>query len=68
MRIPKTFALEAGLQASSEIELTIRDGQIVLTPMTKRRYSLAEMVAGITDENRHPETDFGPDVGSEIVE
>jgi antitoxin MazE len=68
VRIPKTFALEAGLKASSEVELTIRDGQIVLTPTSRRKYTLAELVDGITDDNRHPETDFGADVGNEIVE
>ncbi len=31
VRIPKAFAEEAGLQANDEIEITVRDGQIVLT-------------------------------------
>ncbi len=31
-----------------------------------RRYSLAELVAGITDENRHDEVDWGPPRGAEV--
>jgi antitoxin MazE len=30
--------------------------------------TLEELVAQITPENRHEETDWGPDVGKEIVE
>ena len=68
VRIPKAFAAETGLQASTEVELTVRDGQIILTPLVQRRYSLEELVGAITDENRHSETDFGPDVGNEVLE
>lgn len=31
----------------------------------EREYTLEELVAGITDENRHQEVDFGPAVGNE---
>jgi antitoxin MazE len=31
-----------------------------------KRYTLEELLAGITDENRHPEWDTGPPVGKEI--
>lgn len=30
------------------------------------RFTLAELVAGITDENRHPEVDTGPAMGNEV--
>jgi antitoxin MazE len=67
VRIPKTLAIEVGLQPSAEIEITIQNGQIVLTPLTRRTYSLENLVERITDENRHSETDFGADIGNEIV-
>ncbi len=67
VRIPKSFATEAGLQPSAEVEITLQNGQIVLTPVSRRAYSLEELVTAITDENRHSETDFGPDVGNEAV-
>jgi antitoxin component of MazEF toxin-antitoxin module len=34
----------------------------------KPKYTLEELVDKITPENTHPETDWGPDVGKEIVE
>jgi antitoxin component of MazEF toxin-antitoxin module len=32
----------------------------------ERRERLAELVSGITDDNRHAETDWGPPVGREV--
>jgi antitoxin MazE len=32
-----------------------------------RKYTLEELVRGITPENRHEETDFGPPVGRETL-
>jgi antitoxin MazE len=37
-----------------------------LPPARRRKYSLKELVDGITPENRHEETDTGPPVGREI--
>ena len=34
----------------------------------KPRYRLSDLLAGITAHNVHPETDWGPSVGKEIVE
>jgi antitoxin MazE len=33
----------------------------------KRRYTFAELVAGVTPENIHPEVDMGPPVGNEML-
>jgi antitoxin MazE len=65
VRIPKAFALESGLQASSEVELTIHDGQIILTPIERPSYTLAELLEGVSDDNLHGEWDTGPSVGDE---
>lgn len=35
--------------------------------MRKSKYNIEDMVASITDENRHPAVDWGPDVGKEIL-
>jgi antitoxin MazE len=34
----------------------------------KPKYTLDELIAQITPENRHEEFDWGPDVGKEILE
>ncbi len=65
IRIPKTCARELRLQEGAEVELTVADGRLVVTPTARPAYSLAELVAGITSDNRHDETDWGDPVGGE---
>ena len=64
VRIPSAFVREARLDEGMTVELNVADGRIVITPL-RRRYSLEQLVGGITEENRHAETDWGEPVGKE---
>ncbi len=64
LRIPKTFASEAGLEPDSEVELSLVEGQIVITP-TAPTYTLDDLLRGITDDNIHGEINTGAPVGNE---
>ena len=66
LRIPKPFAEEAGLELDSVVNIAVKDGVLVITPTPHQTQSLKELVAGITEENRHGETDWGKSVGREI--
>jgi antitoxin MazE len=66
VRIPKAVAEEAHLQEGDAILLEVSGGHIELRP-TERIPTLEELVAQITAESRYEETDWGPDVGKEIV-
>jgi len=68
VRIPKSFAEDAGLHSESEIELSLVDGQLVIALVSKKKkkYRLEDLLEGITDENLHGETDFGAPVGDEV--
>ena len=66
VRIPKAFAQEVGLHSDADVEMFVRQGDLVLAPV-RREYTLEELVRGITSMNRHEETDFGPPVGREIL-
>ena len=66
LRIPKQLALESGLDFGSKVELILEDGQLRIVPVTEPRYTLEELVAQITPENRHEEVDWGPPVGKEV--
>jgi antitoxin MazE len=66
VRIPKAFAEEVGLHPDADVELSVRQGDLVLAPR-RREYTLEELVRKITPGNRHEETDFGPPVGREIL-
>ena len=66
LRIPKSFAEEAGVHEGSDVDLSIEGRDLVIRP-TRRRYSFRSLVRGITDENLHdPVDDHGP-VGRESL-
>ena len=65
IRIPRALAKDAGLVEGDRLELKINKlGQIVLRP-ARPHYKLSELLAKVTPENRHAETDWGPPVGKE---
>ena len=65
VRIPLALAKQADLNEGEFVSLVLdRDRGIVLQP-TRRRYELAELVAGITPKNRHRETNWGRPQGEE---
>ena len=62
IRIPKPIAEQWGVHEGSAIEMVSRGDRLV---MRKDIYNLADMLAEITDDNLHPETDTGPPQGNE---
>ena len=65
LRIPKSFAAETELSLGSDVDLTIEDGRLVVTPLSKPKHTLEELLARVTPENRHDEVDTGASVGAE---
>jgi antitoxin MazE len=65
VRIPRGLADEVGLGAGTEVNLTAKDGELVLRPSLPSRLRLADLVGGITPENIHASVDTGDAVGSE---
>lgn len=65
LRIPKSFAAEANIEQHPQVEVSVQDGRIAICRVVDHVPTLEELVAGITEENRHPEVDFGPPVGRE---
>lgn len=66
LRIPKAFAVEALLENNSFVEISLKKGQIVITPVPAPSWTLDELLAGITNDNLHDEIDIGFAVGNEI--
>ena len=65
LRIPKSFALETGLEQDALVDVALVDGKLIVTPLPQPSLSLEQLLAGITDENRHAECDTGTAVGNE---
>ena len=67
VRIPKEAILGSGLSKGSSIEIILKKGEVILRPVAKKKkYSLKELVEGITPFNRHEEVDWGAPRGREI--
>ncbi len=65
VRIPKSLVERAHLREGDRLDLSvIEDGAIVIRSV-RQKYALDRLVAGITPENRHPETSWGDPVGKE---
>jgi antitoxin MazE len=66
LRIPKSFALETGLDQDAMVDVALVDGKLIVTPLQTPSITLEHLLAGITDENRHEEHDLGEAVGNEV--
>ena len=66
LRIPKAFAQQANVKKGSRIKLTVEKNRLVMVPVEKKKITLKELLAGVTPENIHPETDWGKPMGKEI--
>jgi len=65
LRIPKSFASEAGLQKETAIELSVSDGKLIITPLLEPGFTLKQLLSKINKNNLHHETDTGKAVGNE---
>jgi antitoxin MazE len=66
LRIPKTYATEAGLDQESSVEISVERGKLIIVPSTKPTFTLKQLLAQVTEKNLHQETDTGPAVGREV--
>lgn len=69
VRIPKKVIDAAKLKVNQPLEVSLKGKSIVLTPVDlDKDFTLEKMLAGVTPENIHPLSDWGPDVGAEVVD
>ena len=66
LRIPKSFAAEVGLDSNSSVEMSLRDGKLIVMPFEKPKFNLKKLLAQVTEENLHHEVNTGPAVGGEV--
>lgn len=66
VRIPKAIAAQVHLEEGTPLTLSVEEGKLVLAKARRRRrHTLEELLDRVTDDNIHPETDWGPPVGRE---
>ena len=67
LRIPKSFAKEARIEPSSEVDLALKQGRLVIIPIRRKSLTLQEVLAKVTRKNLHQEVDGGRPVGRELL-
>jgi len=65
LRIPKSFAEEARVEAGSTVELTVKGGELVVRRVRVLEYDLRSLVRAINAKNLHEAIETGPPVGRE---
>ncbi|MBN1369904.1 MAG: AbrB/MazE/SpoVT family DNA-binding domain-containing protein [Dehalococcoidaceae bacterium] len=65
LRIPKYIAEDAGLHKDGNVELTLFEGKMLVAPEIVAVPTLENLIAGVTAENLHTETDSGIRSGNE---
>jgi len=66
VRIPKSFAVEAGVEDGSAVDISVDGGRLVIRPIGKARYDLEELVAEVRQDNIHYEISTGDATGREV--
>ena len=60
LRVPAAHAGQLDLRPGSEVLVFVSEGRLVVQPLAADSHDLSALIAGITSENMHPESDWGP--------
>ncbi|MBD2628090.1 AbrB/MazE/SpoVT family DNA-binding domain-containing protein [Trichormus variabilis] len=66
IRIPKAWAEQVQLKEGTDVNLSVSGDSLVITPKKRKKYSLDELLAGMTPDKFHPEIDTGNSMGNEV--
>lgn len=65
VRIPQPLLEQLNLKANAEVEICLEEGHLILSPVEKPHYTLAELLEKMTPDSLHDETDWGRSTGKE---
>lgn len=65
IRIPRAVAEQAQVTEGTGITFSVEGNSIVITPQKRKKYTLDELLSGMTPEKFHPEFETGNAVGNE---
>jgi antitoxin MazE len=68
LRIPKALAAEAGLSPGDAVRIDrTPEGLMIMKVQPRPKVSLSELLARVTEDNRHEAVDWGDPVGRELL-
>ncbi|MEX0875560.1 MAG: AbrB/MazE/SpoVT family DNA-binding domain-containing protein [Actinomycetota bacterium] len=65
LRIPKSFAVEARVEAGSTVDLAIENGELIVRPVHRPKYDLSSLLKRVNPRNLHDAVDTGEPAGRE---
>jgi antitoxin MazE len=65
IRIPKAISEQASITEGTSIDITVEGNSIIVTPRKRKKYTLDELLEGMTPDKFHPEFETGNVVGNE---
>ena len=65
LRIPRSLAAEAQVEEGATVDLSVKDGRLVVRPLRVRRYALRALLQKVSRQNLHREVATGRPVGRE---
>jgi antitoxin MazE len=68
IRIPSALAGQLRVTEGSTVDLEVRDNELVVRPARQHTLSLKNLLRDCKPSRLHGETEFGPDVGREVIE
>jgi antitoxin MazE len=66
VRIPIGIARQINLDDGASVDISINKQTIIMKPLHGKKFTLDELLHGITKKNIHDEADSGPSVGREF--
>ncbi len=66
VRIPASVLAAAKLDLDHPVDVREEGGRVIIEPILPKRYTLDELLSGITPDNIHEEIPSGPPRGREI--
>ena len=66
LRIPMSFADGIHLQPGTLVDVSLRDGTLIVEPLHSSSVTLEDLLKDVTPENLHDEINTGPAVGGEM--
>ena len=65
LRIPKSFAKEAGVEDGSDVDISLEEDRIVIRPLQRERYRISDLLSQVRNDNLHEEISTRDAVGRE---
>ncbi len=65
LRIPKSFAKEAGVEEGSSVDISLDGNRLIIRPVRPVKHDLSEMLSRVCEDNIHDEISTGDAEGGE---